>query len=317
MADAKKSAKTTADIAKERENLVRQANEEQKLTAKQSRGTKSTSTTTKKTTNTNVVRDKSLEEKYLEKFNTERKKTTSTSTATTTKTQTTTTKTSESKTPAKNTNTTIKVAQKSEVTNAEQDVRIGNVVVDKSIANQKTGIISSKKEKQKMFVIITLSILLALTLLLSTIFIVGSLSKDDIGSLKVNGTGAEWRINGKADDSFGVRGEIFAGCSIQELKIELKKTTSANIKVKVVVDTYYKDNLVPKEDYNIWIRPLNNADNKFEVRNGDYYIDDWNATVGTNITTTILCEVINISTALTDANNDNFRMVFTAYVEAV
>ena len=47
MADAKKSAKTTADIAKERENLVRQANEEQKLTATQSRGTKSISTTTK------------------------------------------------------------------------------------------------------------------------------------------------------------------------------------------------------------------------------------------------------------------------------
>ncbi len=315
MAGVKKSAKSSTDIAKEREQLVRQANEEQKISAKQSRSTKSTSATTKKSSSTAVVRDKSLEEKYLEKFKTEGKKSTTSSAASKPKTQSTASKTSTTKTAAKTSTTTIKVAQKSDPTNAEQDVRIGNVLVDKELANQKTGIISSKKEKQKMFVIITLSILLALTLLLSTIFIVGSLSKDNIGTLKVQGTGVEWHINGKADDAFGVRGDIFAGCSIQELKIELKKTTSSNIKVRVVVDTYYKGNIVPKEDYNIWIRPLNSADNKFEIRDGDYYIDDWNAVVGAD--TTILSEVINISSALSEVNNDNFRMVFTAYVEAI
>ena len=315
MADAKKTTKSTTDIAQEREKIVRQANEQQKRSAKQSRSTKSSSETSVKASNANVVRDKSLEEKYLEKFKSGAKKTSSTTTKAKTGTTVTKTSTAQPKASSKNSATAIKVAQKSTKTNAEQDIRIGNVVVDKEIANQKTGIISSKKDRQKMFVVITLSILLALTVLLSAIFIIGSLSKESIGTLKVNGNGIEWLINGKADDSFGVRGEIFPGCSIQDIKIELKKTTNSNIRVKVVIDPYYKGDIVPKEEYNIWIRTLDSANNKFEERNGDYYIDDWNATVNGNTTT--LCEVINISDALTEVNNDNFKLVFTVYVESI
>ena len=284
----KKPATKTAETASTREALVKKVSAEQKAASKN----KKTTTTTKaepketKAKDKDVVRTSSLEEKYLAKVQADKKpaSTKSTTKSTGAKKSSTTKTASTAKAPAKagtkaepKETKVVKATPKAD--DGKKDVRVGSVVVDEDMAKAKVGMQQSKNEKQKNLAIVILSSLLVVVVVVSLIFILSNLNRDKMGEMKIEGQGVSWVLNDKDLNTFVVSGaDSFVYSSQIGLKVGIKKTTATEL--NLMFELRVKNGKTQLESYKLLFNNPN-ALLRADEDNGCYYLDNWDAPVGT------------------------------------
>ena len=293
MADTKttKSSQRPLDSATRRENLVKQANAEQKARAKLRQNLyKPTPEAEQAQPTTNVVRNQSLEEQYLAKFQEQQKKAMAKQPAT-------------PKAPPK---TPVKVVAKTRVPTTPKPIAVAKPAPQPQ-PKQANVMQASDKEKQKSLVIVMLSIAIVLVLLLSSIFIFTNLGTRKLGTLKVEGSGVSWFVDGKDQTKFGIKSgsELVADCQFT-IDIKLKKTTNDSINLRITYKGYVGNTIIPKSQFGLTGLNTNFVYNE----NLGYVYEGWSEQSGSYLQ---VCSGFTINN-VANITNDNFKVEMTVYV---